>query len=99
MSNFNARELLAAPGTIGERIQRRIDSRPATQRSTYPVVHKTSEPVIDTELDLTVESSSEGWVKVPGTTPPQSNKKKYRHRPEFYLHWRHLRPFCQKQRC
>ena len=57
--NFNHPKFSATPGTVGERLQRRIAPRPQSQLSTSPATRHTNEPSKGKVIDLTAESSSE----------------------------------------
>ena len=76
--NFNHPKFSATPGTVGERLQRRIAPRPQSQLSTTPATRQTDEPLKGKVIDLTAESSSEDslitgpqleLVEAPVTTP------------------------------
>ena len=79
--NFNYPKFSATPGTVGERLQRRIAPRPQSQLSTIPATRQTNEPSKGKVIDLTAESSSEDslitgpqleLVEAPVTTPQGS---------------------------
>ena len=53
--NFNSPEFSATPGTVGERLQRRIALRPHPQQSASPVQRQTSEPSRGKMIDFTAE--------------------------------------------
>ena len=57
--NFDHPKFSVTPGTVGERLQRRIASWPHSQPSTSPIQRQTSEPSKNKVIDLTAESSSE----------------------------------------
>ena len=57
--NFNHPKFSATPGTVGERLQRRIAPRPQAQLSTTPATRQTDESLKGKVIDLTAESSSE----------------------------------------
>ena len=76
--NFNHPKFSATPGTVGERLQRRIAPRPQSQPSTSPATRHIKEPSKGKVIDLTAESSSEDslitgaqleLVEAPVTTP------------------------------
>ena len=56
--NFNHPKFSATPGTVGERLQRRIALRPQSQPFTSPALRQTNEPSKCKVIDLTAESSS-----------------------------------------
>ena len=60
--NFKSPEFSATPGTVGDRLQKRIAPRPLSQKSTSPVMRNTSDPVGGKVVDLTAESSSEDSI-------------------------------------
>ena len=76
--NFNHPKFSATPGTVGERLQRRIAPLPQSQISTTPATRQTNEPSKGKVIDLTAESSSEDslitgpqpeLMEAPVTTP------------------------------
>ena len=57
--NFNHPKFSATPGTVRERLQRRIAPRPQSQPSTSSATRPIAEPPKGKVIDLTAESSSE----------------------------------------
>ena len=57
--NFNHPKFSATPGTVGERLQRRIALRPQSQPATTSATRHSNEPSKGKVIDLTAESSSE----------------------------------------